>query len=484
MRGDGRGGRAALPPLLAGRRAASGPPNTEMGTTTRGRALLVCGFILLGVLGQGRAANGLPLPGHPPPERGDRAEAVGRVVLIFRGRPVTVRDLAVVGYKRGLSACERACKRWPPIPGARLIKFSLGGPAVWPERPQLAAKILYDSMLRDAVGRFLRYQVVRRMEKQYHPRVRGQIDRAALEEAIVDQSRIEGHYYQFLLRHAVRDRSFTRFRAQLERRYPVAIYGPPGATHSFWHSLVVGRPYLYAMVHSFPVWAAGVGAAPWSRYSIYCGLAQTELSLIFRRDPEKYIRIDDTRYGQWHMLVASPVTNSRASRRATRDLMRSLGSRAGSVAFRGLEAAGRALGAVGSPTRLGVAQGEASIIRDMFGIKCSQLAPRELLRSGPGSGEPHALVFMLDGGPPADPVPKGWPPALFYYGTYYRAILWPIARHVLRRARAVMKGLKLPSVKALVSRVFVNSGYLGVGSELGRRVPRVILRAPWRPGPY
>lgn len=416
------------------------------------------------------------------PANGVRGNASGTVALIFHGRPITVRKLTTIGYRQGILACTRACNKWPPKRGPAPISFLLGGPAAWSGPSQGAGKRFYLAMLQHVLDEFLEYQVVRQMERQYHPKTAGYIDRIALAKAIPAQSKALGCYYRFLLRAATGDASFVRFYADLKRNYPATIYGSLSTTRAFWHKLLESRAYLYALVNCFPAWNTRTGmVGPSSRYWIYRGIVQVELGLIYKQDPAKYVAINDTRFGRWNLEVVSPISKSAKSKSSALGLIKSTSDRAGKVTLFGLGMADRALAALESPTRVGVAVGAAFSIRDMYGIKFSQLEARKLIRTNPHSGAPHAYVFLLQSQPPRATDPTDWAPGSTLYGTYYEAILLPIAERVLRDARPMVRGLKLPSPKALTDNVFTNPGYLDGGLMLGKPVPRVRLRLPWPP---
>lgn len=460
----------AVPSLLAKWRCSPRwATNATWPRRRRGWSVVAFAFVAFGLSAFAPASNAR--------ERGS-----GKVALIFQGRPITVRELTTVGYRQGVLACTKACNEWPPTRGPAPISFLLRGPATLPGPPRGAGRRFYLAMLQHVLDGFLECQVVSRMERLYHPKTSGYIDRAALARAIVVQSKVVGRYYQFLLRAATHDANFASFYADLKRHYPGTIYGPLSTTRTFWHKLLESRAYLYALVNCFPAWNTKIGVVgPSTRYWIYRGIVQVELGLIYKQDPAKYIAINDMRFGQWHLEVVSRIAKSAGSKSSALGLIKSTSNRAGKVAFYGLSMANRALANLGSPTRVGVAFGAAFSIRDLYGIKFSQLKARELIRTDPHSGTPHAYVFPLQSPPPRATDPTDWAPGSTLYGTYYEAILLPIAEKVLREARPRVKGLKLPNPKVLMDNVFTNPGYLDGGVMLGTPVPRVRLRVPWPP---
>ncbi len=410
------------------------------------------------------------------------ARPADAIALMFQGKPVSVRDLTTVCYRRGLSFCERACRLQMPEVGRAPISFLLRPPSPWPQRPRQAGRRFYLAMLQHVVDDFLEYQVVRQMERQYHLDAQGYIDRRALAAVSKIQARYDSAAYRFLLHAAAHDRSFGRFYADLRGHFPVMIYGPKRSTRDFWHRLRASKAYLYALVHSFPSWEPKTGRpSPWSRYWTYRGITQVDLALIYKRNPAKYIAINDVRFGQWHMEIIKNAGRSAAIKNGLLRLVSAAGDRSGHVAFGELALANQVLATIGSPTTVGVAVGNSFVIRNMYGVKFLDLRSRQLIQTASRTGTDVRYLFLLQCPPPRATDSTKWAPGSDLYGTYYEAILLPIARHVLREASAVMEGLKLPSPQALTDRVFVNPGYLDGGSALGTKLPKVRLKVPWPP---
>ncbi len=456
-------------PWGGGPAAAGGPPRRRRG--------LVIGLavVALTLSAWPWVSVAAPVPAALGRALGARADATRRVALVFCGKPYTVRDLTTVGYRRGMRMCERVYKEWPPGP-RQFVLFGLGA------GPQQPGESPYIVGLERVLHGFLEYQVVRQMERQYHPDTNGYVDRKALLKAIAVQSKIVARDYRFLLHAVANDGTFARYYADLKKHYPSTIYGPPSFMRTRWRQCLDNRANIYSLVHCFPAWNSKAGeVGPWSRYWIYRGIVQIEIGLIYKQNPAKYIKINNTRWGQWHLAVVAPVSRSGESRRAALRLIRATSNGAGQVAFYGLGLADAALAALGSPTRANVGFGEAVIIGDTYGLKASQLRPRALIRTSPRSAVPHGYAFLLQATPPPASDPKNWAPGSDLFQTTYDAVLLPIARRVLRETRPVLPGLKLPSAVNLTRYAFTNLGYLGGGTELGRPVPKAVLRVPWPP---
>ncbi len=407
--------------------------------------------------------------------------AKAKVLLWFRGRPVTVRSLTGVGYHQGLALARRAFRRWGRGPSA-----SPGPPfgmlpsdGAWVKRGADPGKRLYLAGLSGVARRYLSYRLLRAFVARYRPNMAPYVDMQNLPRAATLESRLQDKYMSIVAAGIRGNWPLRRFLGALRRAFPFKPQ-PVAAWARFWHLARTNKAFVYTMANCF---YGGPRGSRWERYDAYIDLGHIAIGVVVLRDPQKWIRLANSREGSWQFMSVVRATGARGELKAVAGVLRAVGSPSGNVHRDAMRRGNAVLRALGSRSRISALSAPfwmaareaglpgwrgATIVAFPLGVLVpartwpSRLQPAYLCRIQ--TKVPKFLrgvaLELVPGGP--------------IFNGAQDTLLAPLARKLLASIR-LMAGLRPLTAGELAG---WNGNGLLVTELRGVSIPRVILRYP------